>query len=56
MDTLISTGTHAVSWNGPICNTCGARYLGSHVCTREDIMRRVNELLDHLSPAVPTKE
>lgn len=32
-------------WNGPICPTCGARYLGSHRCSRDDIMRRINELM-----------
>lgn len=34
-----------LTWNGPTCGTCGARYLGSHTCTTEDILRRVNELL-----------
>ena len=41
----ISTASTGVMWNGPICGTCGARYLGSHQCSQADILRRVNELL-----------
>ena len=31
-------------WNGPVCSTCGARYLDLHRCSREDIARRIAEL------------
>jgi hypothetical protein len=34
----------ATCWNGPICPTCGARYLGSHMCSWEDLQRRIEEL------------
>lgn len=39
-------------WNGGICGTCGARYLGSHACTREDIDRQI-ETLRRLRDALP---
>ena len=40
-----STDPRVIAWNGPTCGTCGARYLGSHVCSHADITRRINELL-----------
>lgn len=43
--TFNSTAAHLTAWNGPICGTCGARYLESHACSHADIVRRVNELL-----------
>jgi hypothetical protein len=46
--TFASTAT-ASTWNGGFCQTCGARYLGSHACTNEDILRRVTELLGMLN-------
>lgn len=42
--TITSTGTVGVSWNGPTCQQCGARFLGAHACSREDIIRRIGEL------------
>lgn len=42
----------AASWNGGVCATCGARYLGSHTCSSDDILRRVKELLA-LLPGIP---
>jgi hypothetical protein len=39
-----STTSTAVTWNGPICPTCGARYLGSHTCSWDDLQRRIEEL------------
>ena len=39
------------SWNGAICPTCGACYLGSHQCSRGDLMRRIAELYDQLDRA-----
>jgi hypothetical protein len=41
---LNGISTNATTWNGPICSTCGARYLDSHRCSREDIARRITEL------------
>jgi hypothetical protein len=38
----------APSWNGPICGKCGVGYLEFHKCSREDILRRVAELLELL--------
>lgn len=32
------------TWNGGVCPTCSARYLGSHTCSPEDIARRIAEL------------
>jgi hypothetical protein len=49
-----SVTTDSVAWNGPICQTCGTRYLGSHQCSHEDIRRRINELLLLLTPQVQT--
>lgn len=40
-----ATTTTGMTWNGPVCSTCGARYLGAHQCSQADILRRVNELL-----------
>lgn len=37
------------TWNGGVCPHCGTRFLGSHVCSPEDIIRRINELLALLS-------
>lgn len=39
---------HIVTWNGPICGICGARYLGSHTCSREDLMEAIGRLQDLL--------
>jgi hypothetical protein len=36
--------TTAVAWNGPICGTCSARYLGHHSCSREDLQRLIDKL------------
>lgn len=46
----ITTTTADSAWNGPVCSTCGARWLGSHTCSHEDIVRRINELLALLKP------
>jgi len=35
----------SASWNGGVCPTCAARYLGSHACSADDLTRRINELL-----------
>ena len=48
----ISTASTGVAWNGPICQTCGAGYLGTHSCSPADILRRVSELLA-LLPGTP---
>lgn len=40
-----STATTGMVHNGPVCPTCGARYLGHHTCSHADIVRRINELL-----------
>jgi hypothetical protein len=37
----VATG---IVWNGPVCPTCGACYLGLHACSRDDLTRRVDEL------------
>jgi hypothetical protein len=47
--------TSAGTWNGGYCQTCGARYLGSHACTHEDIVRRINELLGLLNRTTPAR-
>lgn len=41
---MTSTGTVSTSWNGGVCGTCGARYLGPHTCSQNDILRRIQEL------------
>lgn len=48
--TTFTATTGGCLWNGPVCPTCGARYLGSHTCATEDILRRVGELLRLLGP------
>jgi hypothetical protein len=40
--------TKHVLHNGPVCMTCGARYIGHHECSAADIQRRINELLSLL--------
>ena len=44
-------------WNGAVCSTCGARYVGSHECSRGDLLRRIADLYDRLDraekPAAP---
>lgn len=40
-----STTSTVTCHNGPICGTCGARYIGSHACSPADLERRVAELL-----------
>lgn len=52
LHSVTATTSTAVAWNGPICQTCGARYLGSHTCSTADILRRVQELLA-LLPGTP---
>jgi hypothetical protein len=47
--------TTSPMWNGPSCPTCGARYLGSHTCSHDDIVRRVNELLAMLATLSPRR-
>lgn len=44
--TTTSTGT---MWNGGVCAICGARFVGSHSCSREDVARRISELLSFLN-------
>lgn len=41
------SGTWAVAttWNGGVCGVCAARYLGSHTCSVDDLLRRSSELL-----------
>lgn len=46
------TAATCTIWNGGWCGTCGARHLGSHACSQEDILRRVQELLA-LLPGTP---
>lgn len=43
MFTSTSTTTGQL-WNGPICQTCGTRYLGHHSCSEADLLRRIAEL------------
>ncbi len=38
------------SWNGPICTICGARYLGTHSCSNEDLVRKITELSKLIKP------
>lgn len=45
--------TSATTWNGGVCGTCAARYIGHHVCSHQDITRRINELRDMLSRTPP---
>lgn len=42
---LHSTGSAVVAWNGGVCQVCTARYLGSHQCSADDLIRRAQELL-----------
>ena len=44
-----STTSAATSWNGGVCSTCSARFLGSHSCSRDDIARRIQDLLSLLN-------
>ena len=56
MTTFNSTGVPVTTWNGPVCATCGACYLGTHRCSREDIGRRIAELarlMEVLNPPEP---
>lgn len=48
--TINTSTTAPIMWNGPVCQTCGARYLGAHSCTRGDLMRRI-AALQALMPA-----
>ena len=41
---MTNTGTSSATWNGPICQTCRAYYLGSHACSAADLTRRIAEL------------
>jgi hypothetical protein len=53
---ITTTAGDLTAWNGPVCSTCGARYLGAHSCSREDIARRIAELarlMDALPSATP---
>lgn len=43
----------STTWNGGHCPTCGANWLNSHACTREDIARRIGELADLLRTMQP---
>ena len=45
MSMTISAASTGIAWSGPICETCRARYLGSHSCSPADLTRRINELL-----------
>lgn len=48
----------ATLWNGPICGTCGARYLNAHQCSDADLARRIGELAGLMKGGVrpvPTK-
>lgn len=42
VSTTATSGTS--TWNGPVCQTCGATYLGQHQCSPADIGRRIAEL------------
>lgn len=44
MFTITSSTVPTFTWNGGVCSTCGARYLGAHRCTREDIDRQIDAL------------
>lgn len=52
----MTTAWPGTTWNGPVCPTCGLRYLGSHTCSHEDIVRRINELLDLLRPTPQVRD
>lgn len=52
----LMTATTGTLWNGPICPTCCARYLGTHVCTQADLIRRINELLALLGTVPATNQ
>lgn len=49
--TSSNPGTGA--WNGGICPTCFAVYVGSHACTRESIDARI-AMLQALRDSLPT--
>lgn len=51
-----STAANSVAWNGPICPTCGARYLGAHTCSREDLQKRIIELAQQMVSAPSSGE
>jgi hypothetical protein len=54
--TTISTITGAgTTWNGGYCPTCGCRWLGSHYCTQDDILRRIGELMELLKTTGPAR-
>lgn len=42
------------SWNGPICTTCGARYISAHTCSNADLARRIAELAKLMDSTRPT--
>ena len=49
----MNTTTTTIAWNGPTCGTCGVRWLGSHTCSNEDLLRRIDELKALLRWDVP---
>jgi hypothetical protein len=53
---ITANTTANIAWNGPVCGTCGLRYLGSHRCSHEDITRRINELLALLKQQPQTRD
>lgn len=45
------TATNSVAWNGPVCPTCVKPYVGTHKCSRGDLLRRIAYLYDLLDRA-----
>lgn len=41
-----SATTTGLLWNGPICPTCSACYLGTHQCDAADLLRKAAELTE----------
>lgn len=41
----------AIAWNGPVCQTCGKGYLGTHECAPADLLRRAADLIEQAGQA-----
>ena len=46
MNVVSISSTMGVAWNGPVCQTCGKGYLGTHECAPADLLRRAADLIE----------
>lgn len=55
MNTTGTTVGGSYTWNGPVCPTCNATYVGAHRCSRADLARRIAELARLMDSATETR-